>query len=95
MNIQNGKSELTGQTACQIVSFNLRGIDSNGGNLGSIIDQLVSVDKVQFNSLNFDKQDRTEALKQARKLAFENAKKKAQDYAELSERGLGKVLSIN
>ena len=59
-----------------------------------MIDQLVAVDGIQFNGLRFDKVDKTEAEKQARKLAFENAKKKATDYAVLSERTLGKVLTI-
>ncbi len=59
-----------------------------------MIDQLVAVDGIQFNSLRFNKVDKTEAEKQARKLAFENAKKKATDYAVLSERTLGKVLTI-
>lgn len=59
-----------------------------------MIDQLVAVDGIQFNGLRFEKDDKTQAEKQARKLAFEDAKRKATEYAQLAERGLGKVLTI-
>lgn len=55
---------------------------------------MVGVDGIQFNGLTFDKEDKTEAQKQARKLAFENAKNKATEFAGFAERGLGKVLTI-
>jgi uncharacterized protein YggE len=90
----DGKMELVGQQAQQTLTVTVRGIDKNGGNLGSIIDQIVRVDGIQFNGLSFDKEDKSEATKQARKLAFEDAKKKAQEYAGLAERTLGKALTI-
>lgn len=62
--------------------------------MGKIIDQLVAVDKIQFNGLRFDKEDKTAAQNQARKQAFKDAKYKAADLATLSERNLGKALSI-
>jgi uncharacterized protein YggE len=77
MNIQIGKVKLVGQTAQQSLSVTVRGIDKNGGNLGSIIDQLVVVDGIQLNGVRFDKEDKTKAQKQARKIAFEDAKNKA------------------
>ena len=86
--------QLVGQQAQQTLTVTVRGIDKTGGNLGSIIDQLVKVDGIQFNGLTFDKDDKTQAKKQARKLAFEDAKNKAIDYAGLAERSLGKVLTI-
>ncbi len=90
----DGKMELVGQQAQQTLTVTVRGIDKNGGNLGSIIDQIVKVDGIQFNGLSFDKEDKSEAKKQARKLAFEDAKKKAQEYAGFAERTLGKALTI-
>ncbi len=72
----------------------MRGIDKNGGNIGPIIDQLAKVDGVQFNGLSFDKEDRSSARKQARKIAFEDAKNKAQDFAALADRNLGRALTI-
>lgn len=62
--------------------------------MGKIIDQLVAVDKIQFNGLRFDKENKSDAQKQARKQAFKDAKNKAADLAALSERNLGKALSI-
>lgn len=62
--------------------------------MGKIIDQLVAVDKIQFNGLSFDKENKEDAQKQARKLAFDDAKSKAADLAGLSDRNLGKALSI-
>ena len=53
------------------------------------------MDGIQFNGLKFDKENKSEAQKLARKLAFEDAKKKALEYAGLSDRSLGKVLTIN
>jgi uncharacterized protein YggE len=70
--------QLVGQTASQTLSVTVRGIDKNGGNLGSIIDQLVTVNELTFNGLNFDKDDKSDAQRKARKLAFEDARKKAQ-----------------
>lgn len=56
---------------------------------------MVVVDGIQFNRLRFDKENKSEAERQARRMAFQDAKKKAQEYAVLSGRGLGKVLAIN
>ena len=70
--------QLVGQMAQQTLSVTVRGIDKNGGNLGSIIDQLVAVNGLQFNGLTFDKADKTDSQKKARKLAFDDARKKAQ-----------------
>jgi uncharacterized protein YggE len=72
----------------------IKKIDKNGGDLGKIIDQLVAVDKIQFNSLRFDKENKTDAQKLSRKLAFNDAKFKAADLASLSDRLLGKALTI-
>lgn len=42
--------------------------------MGKIIDQLVKVDGIQFNSLTFDKEDKAVEMKEARRLAFADAK---------------------
>ncbi len=80
------------QQAQQTLSVTVRRIDENGGNLGSIIDQLVKGDGIEFNGLTFNKEDKSAARKQARKLAFDDAKNKAQDFAHLADRSLRKAL---
>jgi len=62
--------------------------------VGKIIDQIVAVDTIQFNGLRFDKENKTDAQNQARRQAFKDARYKAADLATLSERNLGKALSI-
>ena len=84
------KMQLVGQQAQQTLSVTVRGIDENGGNLGSIIDQLVKVDGIEFNGLTFDKKDKSAVRKEARKLAFDDAKNKAQDFAQLARQKFGK-----
>lgn len=84
-----------GQSAQQYLTVPIRKFDKSGSGLGTIIDQLVVIDGIQFNGLRFDKENKAETQKLARKLAFDDAKKKAQEFALLSERALGKVLVIN
>ncbi len=83
-----------GQTAQQSLTVTVRKIDKNGGGLGSLIDQLVAVDGVQLSGLTFDKEDKTLAQKYARKLAYNDAKRKALDFADFADRTLGKTLSV-
>ncbi len=49
---------LVGQNAQQTLTVTVRGINQNGGNLGTIIDQIVGVNGIQFNGLIFDKEDK-------------------------------------
>lgn len=69
-NYDNGKSEIVGQTASQSLSVIVRDITADGGNLGALIDALVAVDGISLNGLSFDKEDKSEAQKNARKAAF-------------------------
>ncbi len=55
----DGKQQLVGQTASQTLKVTVRNIDSKGGNLGTLIDQLVGINGIQFNNLIFDKEDKT------------------------------------
>ena len=58
----NGKQQLVGQTASQTLKVTVRNIDSKdskGGNVGTLIDQLVGINGIQFNNLIFDKGDKT------------------------------------
>ena len=91
----NGRSEIVGQTASQNLNIVVRNIEENGENIANLIDALATIDGINVNNLSFDKEDKSAAQTEARKLAFENAKMKASEYASLAERGLGRVVSIH
>ena len=56
-----------GQSAQQYLTVPIRNFDKSGSSLGTIIDQLVVIDGIQFNGLRFDKENKAEAQKLARK----------------------------
>ena len=84
---------LTGYRGSQNFEIIIKNIES----AGVIIDQLVAVsdNQLQINSISAFVLDPTAALKVARKDAMDKAKIKAQDYAMLANKRLGKILSIS
>jgi uncharacterized protein YggE len=69
----------------------------DGKAVGGVIDQLISAtgDKFQINSISSFVTDLESVTKSAREDAIAKAKIKAQDYAQLTGKKLGKILSIN
>ena len=69
----------------------------DGKAAGGVIDQLISAtgDKFQINSISSFVTDLESVTKSAREDAIAKAKIKAQDYAQLTGKKLGKILSIN
>ena len=59
-----------------------------------MIDDLASIDGITINGLTFDIADKTKVFQQAREKAFENAKQKAEDYADALKLAVGKVINI-
>lgn len=59
-----------------------------------MIDSLVNVNGIHLNGLSFDKVDKSAAQTQARNQAFNNAKKRANDYAGFASRTLGRTINI-
>jgi uncharacterized protein len=88
-----GARNLLGYRASQNFEIKIENVES----AGVIIDQLVRAtnNQIQINSISSFVQDSTAALKVARKDAMEKAKVKAEDYAQLSGKKLGKVLTIS
>lgn len=88
-----GARNLLGYRASQNFEIKIKNVES----AGVIIDQLVGAtnNQIQINSISSFVQDSTAALKVARKDAMEKAKVKAEDYAQLSGKKLGKVLTIS
>ena len=69
----------------------------DGKAAGGVIDQLIAAtsDKFQINSISSFVTDLEAVTKSARSDAIAKAKLKAQDYAQLTGKKLGKILSIN
>ena len=69
----------------------------DGKAAGGVIDQLIAAtgDKFQINSISSFVSDLEAVTKSARQDAVAKAKIKAQDYAQLTGKKLGKILSIN
>jgi uncharacterized protein YggE len=64
---------------------------------GALISQAAAAggDATRISGLSFDIEDDSALLAQARRKAFDEAKAKAELYAQASGRGLGRVVSIN
>ena len=67
---------------------------SDGSNIGKLIDSLATVNGIVINSLSFDVRNKTSAFQRARQLAYQNAQRKAQDYAAGLKLSLGKLLNV-
>lgn len=89
----NGKSEIVGQTASQTVTAKIRNI-GNGSNVAKVIDDLSQIQNIQVGGAQFDIDNKTELNRQARTLAYADAKDKASQYAQLSGARLGAALTI-
>jgi len=63
--------------------------------LGTILDQIVTVGANTINGVNFTVDDPAKLLDEARKAAFANAEAKAKTYADAAGIGLGEVLTIS
>lgn len=89
----NGNRNLLGYRGSQ----NFEIIVKNVKSAGVIVDQLVAAsdNQLQINSISSFVLDSTQALKMARKEAMEKATIKAQEYARLANKRLGKILSIS
>jgi uncharacterized protein len=64
---------------------------------GALISQAANAggDATRISGLSFDIEDDSALLAQARRKAFDEAKAKAELYAQASGRGLGRVVSVN
>jgi uncharacterized protein YggE len=85
--------EITGYTASNLVDVKIRDLDS----VGEIVDGVTNAagNAVRVNYITFTREDNEEALNQARNLAVEDARQKAEALADSSGVGLGSVQSIS
>ncbi len=91
----DGKQQLTGQRASQQVSVTLRGLDKDSTKLSTLVDQLGVVTGIEFSSVRFDRQDKTQAYDEARELAVRKAVDKAGIYAQSAGMSVSTPLSIS
>ena len=88
---------LVGQRAEQILTFSIDNINNDTENekVSRIIDQLIQINGIEMNQINFGVKNNTEYFVRSRELAFQKAMEKASQYAKLSNLKIKKVLSIS
>jgi uncharacterized protein YggE len=91
-NFQDNKApELVGYDVSNNVTITVRKI----GDLGAMLDKVVQAGSNQINGIGFDVSEPSASLDEARKLATEDATRKAKIYAEAMGVTLGAVMSIS
>lgn len=90
----NSVRRIIGQRATQSLSVKIKKLDSKATRAATLIDQLSAINNVQLSGISFDIEDKAKFYSQARELAFNKAKQKAQELAKLSGVGLEKPVSI-
>jgi len=86
---------LLGQRAEQSLTFSIEDINNDGERVSRIIDQLIEINGIVLNYINFNIKNNTEYFIKSRELAFEKALEKAEQYAKLSNLKIIKVLTIS
>jgi uncharacterized protein YggE len=90
----NGTQTFKGQQATQTISVKLRNINPDGSSIGALIDALTTINNITLSGISFDIDNKAPLNKQARSLAYDDAKTKATQYAQLSGLRLGQALTI-
>lgn len=91
----NGRRVRVGQRADQTIAVTVHNLINAPERLVSILDKIVSLKNVEVRDIDFDIEDKTDLFKQSRELAYQKAFEKAQQYAKLSGRKLGQVLTMS
>jgi len=89
------KRVLVGQRASQSIIFSIEDITSDNDKASSIIDQLIQINGIELNQVNYSVKNTTEHYVKSRELAYQKAVEKAAQYAELSGLKIVKVLTIS
>ncbi|MDR0638302.1 MAG: SIMPL domain-containing protein [Spirochaetaceae bacterium] len=92
---ENNRRILVGQKAEQIITFSINNINNNVEKISKIIDQLIQINGIELNQMNFSVKDNRELFINSRELAYQKAVEKANQYAELSGLKIIKILSIS
>ena len=90
-----GRSVLLGQRAEQKIAFSIDDLNDDNEKISRIIDQLIMINGIALNHINFNIKNNTEYFVRSRELAFQKAVEKANQYAELSGLKIIKVLTLS
>lgn len=85
-------STITGYTATNTITVRFRKIDALGPSTATI--QAIGGNATRIDSPSFSFSDDSQMIRDARARAFNDAKDRASQYAELAGLGLGQVISI-
>ena len=91
--VRTSKSVLVGYRVRNNLTVKVRDLDS----VSSVIDGAAEAggDSIRFNGLNFTAEDLSPVMAQLREDAVNDAKSKAQHFADLTEVGLGELVFIS
>lgn len=92
---RNGRSIRKGQRARQTILVTVQDLVAKPGRLDSILDAVVTLPRVEVQNISFDIAQKRDLYVRSRELAYEKARGKAEQYATLSGRKLGRVVSIS
>jgi len=90
----SNRRTLIGQRAQQTITFSIEDIYNDIDKASWIIDQLIQINGIELNQVNYSVKNTTEYYVKSRELAYQKAVEKANQYAELSKLKIIKVLSI-
>jgi len=92
---RSGRRVRIGQRAQQTIVVTVNDMINTPERFSSILDKITAIDRVEVQNIQFDIENKSELFKQSRELAYQKAFDKAKQYAELSGRKIGKVLTIS
>jgi uncharacterized protein YggE len=90
----SSRRNLIGQRAEQRITFSIENINNDNEKASEIIDQLIQINGIELNEVNYSVKNTTEYYVKSRELAYQKAVEKANQYAELSKLKIVKVLSV-
>ena len=91
----SGTQKIIGYQANETVIIKVRGIDKSADKVGKILGGAVLEGSNQIQGIYFSFDDPDNLRQEARKIAIEKAKQKAQDLASASGLRLGRVVSVS
>ena len=92
---RNARRVRIGQRAQQTIAVIINDMINTPERFSSILDKITAIDRVEVQNISFDIENKVELFEQSRELAYQKALDKANQYAKLSGRKIGKVLTIS